>query len=558
MPPDLAADYWEGTMRAAPRWATQLGDHRFDDKLEDLTPAAKAGETARLGKLLEAIGRAAPRDDGERLTLAALRIQVESDLDSLSCASEEWTVDPLEGPQVDLLDMVEYQEADTPEQAKAMVARWRAIGPYLDAFMANLRRGLAVRRVATRDAAAKVLVQLGDLLARPIRDWPLLSPLQVAHEDWPPGELHRFRQELEAAVTSVVKPRFERYHALLRDEILPNAREAVGLSALEGGLEDYRKLIRVYTSLDLSPEEIQRTGLAQVARVKGELEALGRKLFSASDLAAVRARIDGDGTLFFATREQVKAKAEATLARAQAAAPAFFGKLPKTPCVVKAVEPHEEKFSTVAYYRPPAGDGTSPGTYMINTYRPETRPRYEAQALAFHEAVPGHHLQIALAQELPGLAEFRKHAGVTAYVEGWGLYSERLADEMGLYDGDVDRLGMLSYDAWRCCRLVVDTGMHALGWTRQRAIDFMIANTLLQKEDAENEVDRYIVWPGQALAYKLGQLEIEKLRAEAKEAKGAAFDLREFHDRVLEVGPVSLALLRERIAAWLATRAPGA
>jgi uncharacterized protein (DUF885 family) len=213
---------------------------------------------------------------------------------------------------------------------------------------------------------------------------------------------------------------------------------------------------------------------------------------------------------------------------------------------------NEAPYSTVAYYRQPSADGKRPGTYMINTYLPETRPRYEAEALAYHESIPGHHLQIAIAQELKGIPEFRKHQGVTAFVEGWGLYSERLADEMGLYTSDVDRLGMLSFDAWRACRLVVDTGIHAMGWSRQQAIDYMIENSCLAENNIVNEVDRYITWPGQAVAYKLGQREILALRHEAKQKLGSRFDIKEFHDAVLRNGAVALPVLRQQIEAYIA------
>jgi uncharacterized protein (DUF885 family) len=216
---------------------------------------------------------------------------------------------------------------------------------------------------------------------------------------------------------------------------------------------------------------------------------------------------------------------------------------------------HEAPYSTIAYYRQPAADGSRPGTYMINTYNPETRPRNEAEALAFHESIPGHHLQIAIAQELTGVPEFRKHQGVTSYVEGWALYTERLADEMGLYSSDVDRIGMLSYDAWRACRLVVDTGMHALGWSRKQAIDYMLENSVLAENNIVNEVDRYLTWPGQALAYKLGQLEILKLRDEARAKLGDRFDIRAFHDVVLRDGAVALPVLRANVEAWVAAQA---
>jgi uncharacterized protein (DUF885 family) len=544
---ELARDYWEGTLRAAPRWATQLGDHRFDDRLEDLSPAAKERERARLEGLRVEIGEARARDAEEQLTLDALAQQIASDLDVLACPQEEWTLDPLEGPQVDLLDLVEYQDADTPEAATAMLARWRAIGRYVDAYVANLERGLAANRAPVRDAAAKVLAQLDELLARPIGEWPLLRPIESAS-----GSPETFAKELTKAVSDVVAPAFERLRAFVRDRALPRSRpsEAAGLCFVDGGRDVYRRLIRVHTSLELAPDEIHRIGLEEVARAKREIEALGRKLFAVGDLAQLRKKVESDPGLFFATRAQVREKAEATLRRAEAAVPAHFGRLPKTPCVVKPLEPHEEKYSTVAFYREPAADGSRPGTYLVNTYEPGTRARFEAQALAFHEAVPGHHLQIALAQELP-LPDFRRNGTATAYVEGWALYAEQLADEIGLYDSDLDRIGRHSFDAWRACRLVVDTGLHALGWSRRRAIDFMEANTLLASNNVENEVDRYIVWPGQALAYKLGQLEIVALRELAKRELGGAFDLRQFHDRVLELGPVSLGLLRARIVAWV-------
>jgi uncharacterized protein (DUF885 family) len=223
--------------------------------------------------------------------------------------------------------------------------------------------------------------------------------------------------------------------------------------------------------------------------------------------------------------------------------------------VVKEIPSYEAPFTTIAYYRQPATDGSRPGTYFINTYAPTTRPKYDAEVLAYHEGIPGHHLQIAIAQELTGVPEFRKHQGATAFVEGWALYTERLSDEMGLYTGDLDRLGVLSFDAWRASRLVVDTGVHAFGWTRQQAIDYMLENTLLAENNVVNEVDRYVSWPGQALAYKLGQREILRLRDQAKEVLGPSFDIRAFHDRVLENGAVSLAVLGTVIEEWLAEEA---
>jgi uncharacterized protein (DUF885 family) len=242
------------------------------------------------------------------------------------------------------------------------------------------------------------------------------------------------------------------------------------------------------------------------------------------------------------------------LARANAAIPDWFGRLPTAPCVVVEMAPHEAKYSTIAYYREPAADGSRPGSYYINTSEPETRPRYEAEVLAFHEAVPGHHLQIAIAQELDDLPTFRRLSGPTAYIEGWGLYSERLSAEMGLLSGDMDRFGILSFDAWRACRLVVDTGLHAMGWSRDRAIAFMVEHTALAENNIANEVDRYLAMPGQALAYKLGQLEILRLREAARTTLGARFDIRAFHDAVLGQGAVGLPTLHAVIDRWIDER----
>jgi len=319
---------------------------------------------------------------------------------------------------------------------------------------------------------------------------------------------------------------------------------------IPGGPASYAKLIRVHTSLDISPQELHQTGLREVARINRAMEELGSKVFGIADRKEILKRLRTDSSLYFASRDEVAAKAEETLAKANAAISKWFGRLPKTPCEVVRMEEHEEKHSTIAYYRPPAADGSRPGRYYINTSAPETRPRYEAEALAYHESVPGHHLQIAIAQELQGIPDFRRNSGVTAFIEGWGLYSERLADEMGLYSSDLDRIGILSFDSWRACRLVVDSGMHAMGWTREQAIRFMLENTALAENNIVNEVDRYITWPGQALAYKTGQLEMMKLRQAAERRLGKGFDVKRFHDVLLGEGAVPLPVLRQVLGSY--------
>jgi len=340
----------------------------------------------------------------------------------------------------------------------------------------------------------------------------------------------------------------------LEAEVLPHARGGAkeGLHALgPDGLACYDALIRYHTSLDVDAETLHQRGLDELERVHAELRVVGQRVYGTDDLPTLFERLRTDPALHFKDADAIEAKAQASLAKARAALPAWFGRLPKTECVVRRIPDHEAPYTTVAYYRPPAQDGSRPGEYRVNVYEPTTRPRHEAQVLAFHESIPGHHLQIAIGQELPAIPAFRRLADQTAFVEGWALYSERLADEMGLYDGDLDRLGMLAFDAWRAGRLVVDTGVHHDGWTRSQAVRFLHENTPLADNNIGNEVDRYISWPGQALAYKTGQLELLKLRAEAETALGDDFDVRAFHDVVLGSGAVTLPILDEQVRAWV-------
>ena len=550
----LAREYWEKRMANEPLFATALGDRRFDGRLPDISPAGRA----RIKKeYLDIVDRCkAVQTDGlseeDMLTLAALLTDAGSLYDYYSCDLEDWVVDPLQGIQVELMNLESYQPVRTVGEALAMVDRWREIGPYFKQHSANLRAGAAGDRVAVRDAVEKVIDEVQDVLGKPDSEWALLRPLAVEHRNWTDEVKRRFKEGLEQAVRDSARPGLTGYLEFLKSEILPRSRsqEQAGIMHIPGGAASYSKLIRVHTSLDVAPEELHRTGLDEVARINGEMEKLGGRVLGAATRKEVLDRLRADPSLYFSTRDEVAAKAESALAKANAAVERWFGRLPRTPCEVVRMEDHEEKHSTIAYYRPPAADGSRPGRYYINTSAPETRPRYEAEALAYHEAVPGHHLQMAIAQELEGIPDFRKNSGVTAFIEGWGLYSERLADEMGLYTSDLDRIGILSFDAWRACRLVVDTGMHAMGWTRQQAIDYMLESTALAKNNIVNEVDRYITWPGQALAYKTGQLEILRLRREAEGRMGTKFAVKRFHDVLLGSGAVPLPALRQMMSTY--------
>jgi len=531
----LADAYWEAFLRRHPTFATALGDRRFDDRLEDYSSEANRAWRALLdGFELEL---ADVGDEGNSTTRAALADALRVDRAVLDADVAAFNVDPMNGPQVELLNIPAFQPIRSPAEGDALLERWRAMPAYLDQAVADLRRGSAEGRTAVAMLCTKVIQQLDELLDKPDADWPLADPAREAPE---------IRDRLLEVIGQEIRPAFERYRAVIVDEIAPNARpdERPGLGHIPGGAEAYRLLTRAHTSLDIVVEDVHAIGLDEIRRIDAEFVELGARLLGASGLAETLRALREDPALYFTTREEIEATARAALERANAAIGEWFGRLPKAPCEVVLMPAHEEKHSTIAYYREPAADGSRPGQYYLNTSAPETRPRYEAETLAFHESVPGHHLQLAIMQEVSELPAFRRFNGSTAYIEGWGLYTERLSEEMGLLSGETDRFGVLSFDAWRAARLVVDTGMHALGWTRQQAIDFMVAHTALGENNIVNEVDRYISYAGQALAYKLGQLELLRLRAEARERQGDRFDIRRFHDTVLEGGALPLPVLR--------------
>jgi uncharacterized protein (DUF885 family) len=552
----LANRSWDALLEADPLQATVLGEHGYDDRLPDISPDARQARIRAFSQLLMEAGSLEPdpAQPEETLTLSALRSALDAVLAKERANVTAYTVDVMWGLQTDLLVMSSYQPLRNADDGRALLDRWRAIAPTLDQLGANLRAGLAAGLTPIRTSAERVVEQLREALQAGADEDGLLAPLHSRPEDgFSHGDWRRFAGELERIVSESARPALQRYLAIVEEEAVSRGRppEEAGISYLPGGAEIYSSLVRGDTTTDLDPDEIHATGLAEVERIDAEMAELGGRVLGARSLTATQAALRDDPRMHFETGEQILDVAERLLARSQAATPQWFGRLPRTPCVVTAMLPAEEEHSTVAYYRDPAADGSRPGQYYVNTSHPDTRPRYEAEALAFHEAVPGHHLQVAIAQELTELPAFRRHTYLIAYVEGWGLYAERLADEMGLYSGDLDRLGMLSFDAWRACRLVVDTGMHALGWSRDRAIGFMLEHSALAPNNIANEVDRYLGRPGQALAYKIGQLEILRLRREHQERLSSAFDIRAFHDAVLRHGSLPLPTLAEAVAADL-------
>ena len=555
----VIADHWEHAMRWSPPSATTLGDHRYDDQLAPRDAAAIAAFHAEHDALLARLVALDPArlGDVDRVTFSLLRDKLAAEHAMNVCKFHEWNVDAANaGVFGELSYLVEAHTVTAPHDAANLIARMRQGPRLVDDTIANLTLGLADGRVASAEKLRRAIEQLDHELARPVAGWAMVTPawaVPPVPDPWPAGERDRQLHALREVVKAQIRPALVRLRDFLQGTVLPRARtDREGLVGVPDGDACYRAAILLHVGLPMTPAELHALGEAEIARTDRELAALGKAVLGTQDLGATIARLRDDRALYFASGAEMLAAAQHALDRAKAAIPRFFSVLPRADCVLRETPAFEAPYSTIAYYRQPHYDGTKPGEYFVNTYRPETRPRFELEALTWHESIPGHHLQIALAQELGALPMFRKLDGSTAFIEGWALYTERLAEEMGLYTADLDRIGKLSYDAWRASRLVVDTGIHAFGWTRAQAEAYMRAHTALTVVNISNEVDRYIGWPGQALAYKVGQLEILKLRRQAEAALGARFDLPAFHAIVLGAGPVTLPVLGERVRAWIA------
>ncbi len=543
----LAAEYYDFRHRMAPTSAHLDGDYRFASQFED---PGRIAEDAEIAEDRHFADRARAIDDAglgaqDRISREMIGWDATTRADLLSTRITEFTVNPISGRQAMLPVYMPKLSIPTVEVAEAMTGKLRGIGVAFRAMADRLRAGSGAGRTPAEFAVRQTIPQLDAWLALPISDDPLLN-LQA-----PDGLPDRaaWRSRLEAAIEADVRPAFVVYRNVLRDEILAHARpdEHVGLAWLPDGEATYDSAIRLFTTLDKPAREIHEIGLHQVELLADEYRALGPQVTGSSDLATIFAALRSDPALHHTSADAIVADAKAALAKAKGAMGGWFGILPKADCDVEAATS-----GAVAYYFPPALDGSRGGTFFMNTSEPTGWGRFQIESTAYHEGIPGHHLQLAIASELTGIPDFRKHAFIAAFGEGWGLYAERLADEMGLYTTPLDRMGMLSADSMRACRLVVDTGMHALGWSRRRAIDYMLENSPMRENHVTAEIDRYAVGPGQALAYMIGRLEIQRIRASAEAALGNRFEIKAFHDTVLGSGSLPLATLDRHVRDWLA------
>lgn len=549
---EIATRYWDSLLELSPTVATVYGDERFDDRLDDPGPDGRAAHRALAEQVRAEV--AALAVDGlpveDRITLDMLAITADLTIRGDDLAVHELrALNHIDGVQTLLAQLAVFQPADTPDRLDRWLARLEAYGPMVDATIDVLREGMASGRTAARIVAERTIAQLDAVLALPLEASPVVRMSRVIDD--------AARESVAAVVRDAVRPADQRFLEFLRSEYLATSREQPGLVSAPNGEALYRHAIRSWTTLDGEPGEIHQVGLDELADIDAERRVIAREAGFGDDVDGYRHSLAVDPANQAATPEALVARATEDIARAAQAAPRVFGRLPRAGCVVRPVEAFKEKDAPFAYYYPPTLDGSRPGTYYVNTYDLPSRTYSKLASTTYHEAIPGHHYQIALEMEHPSLNVFRRLGSRltgSAYVEGWGLYSERLADELGLYRSLAERLGMLDAQAWRASRLIVDSGMHGLGWSRRQSIDWMLA-TGLSQTDAVIETDRYIGWPGQALSYMIGLREIRRLRAALEASLGAAFDLRRFHDELIGHGSLPLATLARELPTWVAAPA---
>lgn len=550
----LGDEYWEFTLRSEPTSASLRGFHKYDAELEDLSRQAEDEHIDTLERIAVA---AQALDIGsltadEQVSREVLIFEASTKAEDLRSRMAEFAVDPFTGIQVVYQQLAGQIPITEPDHAEAAVEKWSKVGRMIDQAIGRLRQGVAKDRTPPRIGAEKALAQIDTYLKSPIESDAFVN--LTAPPAWNDDQVAAWRERLAEQVRAVVRPGFRRYRAAIADEVMPRARppERSGVVWLSDGTEVYSRAIRRHTSLDRTAIDIHKAGLADIAELGIEYAELGQSVLGTDKVASIYKQLRYDEALRFADPGDIVSAAQRAMDRATKAVPEWFGTLPKAPCVMAEMPPVGADDAPLAFYLPAAEDGSRPGMYFVNTTSPTTRTRFESEALAFHESIPGHHLQLTVAQELQGVPDFRRNAFITVFHEGWGLYSERLADEMGLYSGDLERFGTLSFDSWRASRLVVDTGIHALGWSRQEAIDYMVANSPQATNNIVNEVERYIAWPGQALAYKTGQREMFRARNRAIDTMGDRFDIRAFHDTLLGSGSVPMGTMHRLVDDWAA------
>jgi uncharacterized protein (DUF885 family) len=551
----LFEDYWQDQLKHDPEFASTLGDSRYNDQISDYSIKAVNDALAREENYLAQLASIDPTGltDDEKTSRELLLRTFAEDQEAAIFKEWEMPLNQMGGIHTTYPRLVAQLSFTTVKDYDDWITRLRAIPKAFDQVTENMSIGIEDHRVPPKYLLTKALDQVKELANQKPEDSPLALPIKSFPASIKPADQERIKTETLDAIAKQVQPAYLRFARFLEASYIPAGREQPGITAIPGGAKYYAFRIRRTTTTDLTADQIHQIGLDEVKRDEAEMLVIAQKLGFA-DLKTFRASFKANPKLHPASPETLLAAYRGYLTPMQAKLPQLFGRLPKAPFEVVAVPEFLEKTSAPAYYEAGTPDGSRPGRLFIDTYNATDRNLYAVESIAYHEGLPGHHLQISIAQEQEGVPTFRKHEFYTAYTEGWGLYSERLGKDVGFYQDPYSDYGRLEADIWRAIRLVVDTGVHSQHWTRQQMVDYFHDHSAIDEPSIQAEVDRYIAWPGQALAYKIGQLKILALRDRAKTALGDKFDIRAFHDQVLDSGALPLDLLSDRIDNWIASQ----
>ena len=556
---DVFHEYWEDYLKHNPEFASSIGDLRYNDQISDYSVRAYNEGLARERKFLLRLAAIDPTGftDEEKVSQTLLIRKLEEDDEAEEFKEWELSVNQMEGVYSDFPQLVDQLSFNTVKDYDDWIARLHAIPTAFSQVTQNLTLGMQDGRVPPKFLLEKALEQVKELANQKPEDSPLALPLKKFPASVSAQEQTRIKQETLDAIGKEVLPAYLRFARFMEVSYVPAGRAQPGISALPDGKKYYEFRIKRTTTTDLTPGQIHQLGLDEVKKDEAAMLEIAQRL-GFKDLASFRAGLKANPKMRAASGDALMDAYRGYLKPMQAKLPELFGRLPKAPFAVVEMPDYLAKTAPPAYYEQGTPDGSRPGRLLIDTYNATDRNLYNVEAIAYHEGIPGHHMQISIAQELPGVPEFRKYTGYTAFVEGWAFYAERLGKDAGFYQDPYSDYGRLENDVWRAIRLVVDTGVHSEGWTRDQMVQYFHDHSNLDEPTVQSEVDRYIAWPGQALAYKIGQLKILELRDKAKTALGTKFDLRAFHDQVIDAGALPLDVLEQRIDAWIAVQKTGA
>ena len=542
---------WETTLEKSPYFASLLGDKRYDDKVSSNSVADfydNRDYEEYVLKVLDSINSDNLSEENQ-LNYRLLKLDYEVSLEGRKYPSFYMRLNQRGGVQ-DYYDYGNRLNFTTESDYLNWFERVKGYTQNVKNSLINNREGLSKGYTQPRLVTEGVVSQIESLLEAEIDSHPYLRVFLGSDEVLGKDDAQELISEVKTYILEELNPAYQELATFLREEYLPQSRTGIGIKEVPNGREWYEYLARYHTTTDLTPDEIHEIGLQEVARIRSEMEDVMESVAWEGDFRSFLEFLRTDPQFYYETGEELLDAYRAMSKKIDAYMPTLFNKLPRAPYGVIPIPMESAPFTTTAYYNAPSAG--RPGYFYANLYKPETRPKYEIPVLTVHEAVPGHHHQISLAQELENVPNFRNYLSFTAFVEGWGLYSEQLGESMGLYEDPYDKIGQLTYDMWRAIRLVVDTGMHYKDWTRDDAINLFLENTAKTQQDIENEVDRYIAWPGQALAYKIGQLKIMELRDKAKAELGDNFDIRDYHDFILSFGSIPLSIMEEKVDEFIA------